>query len=62
MNENFLDEKPSENTPKGSEPISLINPASGLPMLAGSMLDIEGNPYGSDLHDCWSEDFWPDDV
>ncbi len=33
-----------------------INPASGLPMVGGCAgLDIEGNPYGTDLHsDSWS--------
>ena len=29
-----------------------VNPASGLPMIGGMTgLDIEGNPYGTDLHD-----------
>lgn len=27
-----------------------INPATGLPMLDGAMLDVAGNPYGLDLH------------
>ena len=29
-----------------------INPANGLPMIGGvTGLDIEGNPFGTDLHD-----------
>jgi hypothetical protein len=27
-----------------------INPATGLPMVDGAMLDVAGNPYGLDLH------------
>lgn len=27
-----------------------INPATGLPMVDGAMLDVAGNPYGVDLH------------
>lgn len=36
----------------------LVNPATGLPMIdGGGGLDVEGNPFGADLHqldDSWS--------
>ncbi len=25
-----------------------VNPANGLPMLPGGVIDVEGNPYGTD--------------
>ena len=28
-----------------------VNPASGLPMMDDSMIDVAGNPYGTDLND-----------
>ena len=28
-----------------------INPASGLPMMGDSMIDVAGNPYGTDSND-----------
>ncbi|MFV5490848.1 hypothetical protein [Acinetobacter sp. ASP199] len=37
-----------------------INPATGLPMLGNSNLDVAGNPYGSDLSsldNSWSDPF-----
>lgn len=41
-----------------------INPANGLPMLAGGAIDIEGNPYGMDGHDFGATDLtgWTDDL
>lgn len=32
-----------------------VNPASGLPMM-DSMIDVAGNPYGTDLHDTFGDD------
>lgn len=32
-----------------------INPATGLPMMGG--VDVEGNPYGVDLHDDTFDNF-----
>lgn len=34
-----------------------INPANGLPMITGTTIDVEGNPYGSDSHDFGVGDF-----
>ncbi len=28
-----------------------INPANGLPMISGGLIDVEGNPFGSDFSD-----------
>ena len=28
-----------------------VNPATGLPMMDDSMIDVGGNPYGTDLND-----------
>jgi hypothetical protein len=28
-----------------------VNPATGLPMMDDSMIDVAGNPYGTDLDD-----------
>ncbi len=28
-----------------------VNPANGLPMIDGTAVDIEGNPFGTDSHD-----------
>ena len=28
-----------------------VNPATGLPMMDDSMIDVDGNPYGTDLND-----------
>lgn len=48
-------------------PDCTINPASGLPMVNGCIgLDIQGNPYGMDLHhqfhddSCTSASNWDD--
>lgn len=42
-----------------------INPATGLPMTGGdcSGVDVQGNPYGADLHDdaLPSASTWDDD-
>ncbi len=27
-----------------------INPANGLPLIQGTTIDVEGNPYGTDSH------------
>lgn len=47
-------------TLRGSIPnwkvFSGVNPATGLPLLDDSMVDVAGNPYGMDLH----HDRWPD--
>lgn len=39
-----------------------VNPATGLPMLGCSGLDVGGSPFGLDLHHhetCWSGDSGP---
>jgi hypothetical protein len=28
----------------------VINPASGLPLIEDTYIDVNGNPYGTDLH------------
>jgi hypothetical protein len=59
----------SDNQPEPTR----INPATGLPMIGGGGVDVQGNPYGTDLqdhhhhsstHDSWSssssdhDDWW----
>ncbi|MBE0471145.1 MAG: hypothetical protein IBX55_16745 [Methyloprofundus sp.] len=37
---------------------SSVNPANGLPMMGGiGGVDVEGNPYGTDLHNDTFNDF-----
>lgn len=64
MDSSFFNEDISENTPLlgGLSSHSGINPGNGLSMLNSSAVDVEGNPYGTDLHDNWSPDLWPDDA
>ena len=36
-----------------------INPATGLPMIGGcGGVDVEGNPYGTDINDTFGNDDW----
>lgn len=57
----------SWNAGAHADPVCTINPGSGLPMVDGcSGLDIQGNPYGVDLHHqfhdghCTSAPSWDD--
>lgn len=47
--------KASSHWPTNSPKISL-NPASGLPIMDGSGIDIAGNPYGSDMQSIQKND------
>ena len=46
---NLLFGEPDANQPDSlSTPDLGVNPASGLPMIEGASIDVEGNPYGMD--------------
>ncbi|MBP6493746.1 MAG: hypothetical protein KAX99_06275 [Azonexus sp.] len=45
----LLDGEPDTSRPDPPNEIS-VNPANGLPMLEGTGIDIEGNPFGTDSH------------
>jgi hypothetical protein len=38
----------SDDDDEGFE-LALVNPATSLPMIPGSFVDVEGNPFGADL-------------
>ncbi len=62
MDASFFNESLSANAPIGSEPVCVVNPATGLPMQNHAQVDIEGNPLDADLQDCWSDAYWPDEA
>lgn len=35
-----------------------LNPATGLPLIDDTYIDVGGNPYGTDLH-VWPEQYQP---
>tara|TARA_R110002072_G_scaffold271474_2_gene431461 strand:- start:5209 stop:5691 length:483 start_codon:yes stop_codon:yes gene_type:complete len=37
-----------------------VNPANGLPMISGSSIDIEGNPFGTDFSDDYTSSTFDD--
>jgi len=51
MNSAFGELPEEDDPPLSGEPAPWyeVNPANGLPMLPGGCIDIEGNPYGSDI-------------
>lgn len=58
----WLDGEPGAGLPDPSIEME-VNPANGLPMLEGTGIDLEGNPYGANDFDPSPSDFmgWPDD-